>query len=54
MNRLLTKICPFVVVQSFRMLMDNVGCHFVEKSSVVRDDEHGAWVCLKIIGQEGD
>jgi len=40
-----------VIVESFVVLVDNVGCHFVEEVSVVRDDEDGAGVADEVVGE---
>ena len=48
------EIRALVVVETLRMLVDNVGGDFVEECSIVGDNEYGAWVGLQIFGEEGD
>ena len=48
------KVGAFVVIEAFRVLVDYVGCHFVQEGSVVGDDEEGAGVGLQVAGQERD
>ncbi|KAI6769066.1 hypothetical protein HG531_010170 [Fusarium graminearum] len=43
-----------VVIETLRVLVDDVGGDFVEERSVVRYDEDGTGVCLKVIGQESN
>lgn len=48
------EVSAFIVVEAFRVLVNYVGCYFVQKGSVVGDDEEGAGVGLEIAGEEGD
>ena len=40
------EIGAFIIVEAFRVLVDYVGCYFVQEGSVVGDDEEGAGVGL--------
>ena len=46
------EIGALVIVQSLRVLVDYVGRYFVQKGSVVRDDEKGARVGLEVAGEK--
>ena len=48
------EVGAFVIVEAFGVLVDDVGCYFVQKGSVMGDDEKGAGVGLEIAGEEGD
>lgn len=48
------EVRAFVIVEAFRMLVNYVGCYFVQKGSVMGDDEEGAWVRLEVAGEEGN
>jgi hypothetical protein len=48
------KVGTTVVVEAFRVLMDNVCGDFVEEGSVVGNDKNSAGVTLKIIGEESN
>ena len=48
------EVGAFIIVKSFRVLMDYVGCYFIQKGSVVGDDKEGAGIGLEITGEEGD
>lgn len=43
-----------VVVEMYGVLMNDVGCYFVEEGFVVRYDKNGVGVVLKVVGKEGD
>ena len=48
------EIGAFVVVKTLGVLVDDVGCYFVQESSVVGDDEEGAGIGLQVVGEESD
>ena len=48
------EIGTFVVVKTLGVLVDDVGCYFVQESSVVGDDEEGAGIGLQVVGEESD
>ncbi len=48
------EISALVIVKAFRVLVNYVGCNFVQKGSVVGDDEEGTGVGLKVAGEESD
>lgn len=48
------EVCTFVVVQSLRVLVDDVGCDFVEESSVVGHDQDSTGIACQIVRQESD
>ena len=48
------EVGAFIIVEAFRMLVDYVGCYFVQKGSVVGNDEEGTGVGLEVAGEEGD
>lgn len=48
------EVGAFVIVEAFGVLVDYVGCYFVQKGSVMGDDEEGTGVRLEVAGEEGD
>ena len=48
------EVGAFVIVEAFGVLVDYVGCYFVQKGSVMGDDEEGTGVGLEVAGEEGD
>lgn len=49
----LVEVGAFVVVEAFGVLVDYVGCDFIEEGAIVGDDEEGAGVGLEVGGEEG-
>ena len=48
------EIGAFVIVKTLGVLVDDVGCYFIQESSVVGDDEEGAGIGLQVVGEESD
>ena len=48
------EIGAFVIVKTLGVLMDDVGCYFIQESSVVGDDEEGAGIGLQVVRKESD
>ena len=48
------EVGALVVIEAFGVLMNYVGCHFVQEGSVVGYDEEGAGIGLQVIREEGD
>lgn len=48
------EIGAFVIVKTLRVLMNYVGCYFIQEGSVVGDDEEGAGVGLEVAGEKSD
>ena len=42
------KVGAFVIIEALGVLVDYVGCHFVQEGSIVGDDEEGAGVGLQV------
>ena len=48
------EVGAFVIIETLRVLVDYVGCYFIQEGSVVGDDEEGAGVRLEVAGEESD
>ena len=48
------EVGAFVIVETFGVLVNYVGCYFVQKGSVMGYDEEGTGVGLEVAGEEGD
>src|SRR5690606_24857314 len=48
------KIATLVVVQTLRVLVNDICSNFVEECSVVRYDKNGRGIVLEVFGKEGN